>query len=176
MQHSPTGQTNGRTLARALSMLACVVAFGCGATKPQVTSRETPPREAPGYRDTKATGFRAPDDGVVPLCMHFQGGAKAAAENIMRDSQLSALQLIDEQFGDMPNVLITNCEASICQCLGRLHHGRQRGRVHDGHHRVERRDLGQRPIILVLERERLRHGHRLADARRLDQHHCYPCA
>jgi hypothetical protein len=87
MHDSPTGRTKGRTLARALSMLACVAAFGCGASKPQATSRATPPREAPGYREAKAIGFRAPDDGVVPLCMHFQGGAKPAAENFMRSSQ-----------------------------------------------------------------------------------------
>ena len=63
-------------------------------------------REAPGYRETKATGFRAPlplaelfvpegfrapADGVVPLCVHFQGGAKAAAENFMRSSQRGVL-------------------------------------------------------------------------------------
>ena len=36
-------------------------------------------------------GFRASDDGIVPLCVHFQGGAKAAAENFMRSGQRGVL-------------------------------------------------------------------------------------
>ena len=110
---SPTSRAKGRALAHALSMLACVAAFGCGATKPHATnptatatSQAAPPREAPGYRDAKAIGFRAPlplaelfvpegfrapDDGIVPLCVHFQGGAKAAAENFMRSGQRGVL-------------------------------------------------------------------------------------
>ena len=113
--HTPssTSRANGRPLAHALSMLACVAAFGCGATTPHATnptapatSQAAPPREAPGYRDAKAIGFRAPlplaelfvpegfrasDDGIVPLCVHFQGGAKAAAENFMRSGQRGVL-------------------------------------------------------------------------------------
>ena len=58
-----------------------------------------PVREPAGYREVRALGARiglpdaelfcpqqyeAPADGVVPLYLHFQGGAKAAAENFSR--------------------------------------------------------------------------------------------
>jgi len=36
-------------------------------------------------------GFVAPADGAVPLCVHFQGGAKAAQENFARSGQRGVL-------------------------------------------------------------------------------------
>jgi hypothetical protein len=69
-------------------------------------STEAQKREPAGYRDSLAngdrialplaelfvpTGYQAPADGVVPLSLHFQGGAKAAAENFMRSSQRGVL-------------------------------------------------------------------------------------
>lgn len=66
----------------------------------------TPRREPPGYREPQSpgdriplplaelfvpTGFLPPDDGVVPLCVHFQGGAKAAQENFARSEQHGVL-------------------------------------------------------------------------------------
>jgi hypothetical protein len=69
-------------------------------------STEAQKREPPGYRDSLAngdrialslaelfvpTGYQAPADGVVPLSLHFQGGAKAAQENFMRSSQRGVL-------------------------------------------------------------------------------------
>lgn len=65
-----------------------------------------PRREPPGYHEpaTKGDriplalaemfvpdGFVAPDDGVVPLCVHFQGGARAAQENFARSGQRGVL-------------------------------------------------------------------------------------
>ena len=69
-------------------------------------STDAQKREPPGHRDSLAngdrialplaelfvpTGYQAPADGVVPISLHFQGGAKAAAENFMRSGQRGVL-------------------------------------------------------------------------------------
>ncbi len=76
------------------------------AATPASASSALPHREAPGYREQKAIGarialpdaelfvpegFRAPDDGVVALAVHFQGGAKAAQENFARSGRRGVL-------------------------------------------------------------------------------------
>jgi|KBSSwiStaDraftv2_1062776.scaffolds.fasta_scaffold514776_2 hypothetical protein len=92
-----------RSRSAPLSALVAALALGCSAPPPQQPPQQPAerlaPRLAPGYPESIARGerialplaelfvpdgFTVPASGEVPLCVHFQGGVKAAEENFAR--------------------------------------------------------------------------------------------
>lgn len=82
----------------ALALAACAAAPDAAQT-PANASSAAAKREPAGWRPERANGFQAdlpdaklyvpqgfapPEDGVVPLFVHFQGGPKSACENFER--------------------------------------------------------------------------------------------
>src|SRR5262245_23232535 len=82
------------------AVAAAITLTTCGSTAPvPPATPRLPPRLPPGWPESIArgerialplaelfvpTGFAVPADGAVPLCVHFQGGVKAAEENFAR--------------------------------------------------------------------------------------------
>ena len=90
---------------------------------------------------------------------------------LVDQQQVGKLELVAQQVGDGALVALDLLPAAVDE---RVHRGElleDRRRVDDGHEVVQARDVVQRDAGgLVAEREGLGDGHRLGDARRLDEH------